>query len=542
MDHSASLIQQLTLQGIRLWLAGEKLRYAGPPQRLTPDILATLKRHKADVVRYLSTTQLLPASYGQQGLWSIHQQTAEEGAYTVSLAFEITGPLNVTLLRDVFQLLVARHEALRTRLVWQDGQVWQQVDGHQRAFIEEFAAPDWDAEERQRQLTALHVRPFDLAQGPLLRTTIIQHGPQACTLLISAHHAIVDGWSSFQLLDELWCFYESLAAGRTVPLAPVSHTYADYVAWQQQMLAQNEERLWAFWRDQVGDDYPILALPSDFARPPVRSLRGVHHAFRLSSELTTRLKGVAQTQQVTLYVLLLASYQLLLQRHTGQPALMVGLPMAGRMSAAFGETIGYLTSPVVLRSEVDSTLSLAELLAQVKARTLAALDHQDYPFARLVERLNPPRDPSRPLLFQSNFVLQRPHRSQALLQTASGQQVSDLHVRMLPLPLFAGQEDIALELLETDTGLEGIFKGSADLFTSATLARMSQRWEVLLEAIAGDPQRSLATPLAALPILTPTERQQLLVEWNNTSAPFPQDRCIHHLIAAQAARTPDAIA
>ena len=379
----------------------------------------------------LSGSQTIPLSYGQQGLWMIQQQDPDTSAYTLSVAFELRGQLNQPLLRDVLQLLVNRHESLRTCFVWQDGQIVQQIQGYQPAAIEEVMAAGWSDAERDQQLRILHERPFDLAQGPLFRTTILRHGPEQHTLLLSMHHIIMDGWSIFQLIDELLTFYRALQAGQPVDLPIITQTYSDYVAWQRDLIQHEEARLWAFWQEQLQGELPVLQLPTDYPRPAVRSLHGISYPMQIPVGLTARLKEIARQQQCTLYTLLLTAYQLLLARHTGQEEILVSLPTAGRSNPALREVIGYVTSPVIVRTPMAHHTTVAALLEQVQAQIVAVLDHQDYPFARLVERLNPPRDPSRTPVAQCSFY------APSLLPPPLHNSLpfSPVHLPHLPIPL-----------------------------------------------------------------------------------------------------------
>ena len=538
MSKLRRFLQQINLCGIHLWPEGDGLGYDGPEQWLTPDLLLQLKAQRTELLHYLSSSAVCPASYGQQGLWMIQQQVPQQSAYNVSIALQLRGPLNLSLLRDVIQLLVNRHEALRTRFVAQAERLVQQVDGYQPATIEELEAFGWDDAQLQGTIKQLHERPFDLAQGPLFRTTILHHGPTQHSLLLAAHHSVIDGWSVYQLVDELFTFYQDLLTGQVVKLPVLTYTYADYVTWQQQMLQQDEARLWAFWRAQLPETLPVLHLPLDHPRPPQQSLRGISHPLHLPVELTTQLTELAHQQQCTLVVLLLSAYQVLLQRYSGETTQLVGLPMSGRTRLEFEQTVGYFVSPVVLCTELTSAMTFLQVVAQVKARLLAAFDYQEYPIARLVERLNPPRDPSRSLLYQSSFVFQQAHRGQQYMQSDDNTQHTGLQVTMLPLALGAGQTDLALELFDDATELSGYFHANADILSAPTLARMAGHFITLLEAMVADPARSVA----ALPLLTAAERHQLLVAWNDTAVAYPQDRCIHELFADQVARTPDAVA
>ena len=306
MTTTDALLQELTLQGIRLWPEAGKLRYAGPQQHITPELLQLLKQHKDALLHSLSEPRDFPLSYGQQGLWSIHQLAPENSAYNVSLAYQLHGPLNVKSLSNVIQLLVNRHAALRTRFVWRDGVPVQRVDGYQAATVEEFEAPGWTDDAIHRELNALHARPFDLERGPLFRVTILRHGEEHFSLLLSVHHIVIDGWSLYQLIDELFAFYHALQSGTTVDLPTIQYTYADYVTWQQQLLQTDEERLWDFWQAQLQGELPVLQLPADYSRPAQQSFRGISQSIHVPFALTARLKTIARQNDCTLYVVLLS--------------------------------------------------------------------------------------------------------------------------------------------------------------------------------------------------------------------------------------------
>lgn len=544
-------LQRLTLQGIQLWPQDGKLRYAGPQQRITPALLQELKAKKAALLQQLREPTYAPVSYGQRGLWFIHQQSPEAAAYNVSLAYRVSDTLDVDLLQDVLQLLVNRHASLRTRFLWRDDELMQQIDGYQAAAIETVDATDWSDAYLLEQIDEFHQRPFDLATGPLFRTAIFQQGAETYSFVLTAHHIVIDGWSVYQLLDELFTFYTALQQGAVVDLPVLQHTYADYVAWQQSLLTRDGERLAAFWQNQLQGELPVLQLPTDYPRPPQQLLRGISQPLHLSPTLTDQLKRVARENGCTLYTLLLAAYQLLLHRYSGQEEILVGLSTAGRSRPEFAQIIGYFTAPVVARADFRDNPTFADYLAAVNRQVWAALDHQDYPFARLVEDLNPQRDPSRSPIFQASFVLQRAHRGQAMLQQPDESTKTALATEPIPLTLFEGQHDIALELMERPDGLYGHLKGNAALFAATTLERMAGHFQVLLENIVADRPPGVTQPIDQLPLLTETERHQLLVSWASTSsAPdnplgaFTElsQQCIHQLFEAQVERTPDAIA
>jgi amino acid adenylation domain-containing protein len=535
-------IQKLTLLGIALTPQEDKLHYDSPQQQIAPEFLELLREKKVDLLDYLNIPAFCAASHGQREVWMVDQQFPGNSASTASAAFHLSGRLNLSLFSSVIQLLINRHAALRTRFVWKNDTLMQQIVGYQPARLEEIEAMYWSHEQIQGALKALHERPFDLEQGPLFRVSLLHHGPEQHSLLFSVHHIVVDRGALYQLVDELWIFYQELQAGNSVDLPLIQQTYADYVIWQQKMLEQEETRLWQFWKTELAGELPVLQLPTDFPRPPQQSLHGIEAPIQISAELTAQLKKFAQKHGCTLYMLLLAAWQTLLHRHSGQEELLIGLPMIGQTGVQFEEVIGNFTSPVVMRTLFQGDPNFGEVLVQVKDRLSAVLDHREYPFARLVEQLHPRHDPGHSPIFQSTFVLQQPHRRPDLFFSSSPSALGDLQLAEISLPAAARQDDITLELFDSEGSLSGSLQGRADLFSAATLKRMGERFGVLLTAIV-DPNFALdRQPVSQLPLLTAAERHQLLVEWNTTAADFGQEKCIHTLFEEQVERTPDAVA
>lgn len=540
MNQAESFLQTLIPQGIRVWSQDGKLRYAGPRQRITPQLLNQLKVHKSELLRYFSEPTYAPLSYGQRGLWFIHQNAPNNAAYNVSMAFRIHSALDISALHSAIQLLVNRHAALRTRFVMQDEGVVQQIDGYQAAAIETVDVFEWSDEMLREQVNVFHNQPFDLAQGPLFRAMIWNHEDQSHSIALSMHHIVVDGWSSYQLVDELFMLYAALDHGQAAQFSPLNYTYSDYVCWQQRLLETDGERLWAYWHSQLNGELPILDLPVDYPRPSQQSLNGISQEITISTALTQQLKRAARENGCTLYVVLLAAYLVLLHRYSGQDEIIVGLPMAGRSKPEFAEIIGYFTSPVVVRADLGDNPSIAHFLSQIKTQVLAALDHQDYPFTLLVEQLNPQRDPSHAPIYQTSFVLQKSQRGQGLAFQEGKDEKSGLSIEPIPIKLFDGQDDLGLELMETAGGIVGRISGDSALWTTVTLARMAGHFQVLLTGIVAE--NSTSQSITELPLLSDKERHQLLFEWNDAATEYPKGNSIHQLFEEQAERTPVAIA
>ncbi|MCX6048042.1 MAG: condensation domain-containing protein, partial [Chloroflexi bacterium] len=365
-------------------------------------------------------------------------------------------------------------------------------------------------------------------------------------LLITFHHIICDAWSTWTLLNELWTLYPLIKADAPLPpnlLALPATTYGDFTRWQQTMLAGAEvERLWTYWQRQLANAQTILDLPVDHPRPLMPTYRGASHTRTIEDELTQNLRNLARAENATLYMTLLAAYQLLLHRYTGQDDILVGSAMAGRSQAQFANVVGYFVNPVVMRARLGGNPTFQTLLQQIRTTALEAFAHQDYPYPLLVARLQPQRDPSRSPLFQVDFSLQKLPPVAEQFKQASQQNDADL-LMLEPFDLAEeeGQFDLSLHLFDEGETLRAVFKYNTDLFESATIAHMADHFQQLLTGIVNNPQARLGD----LPLLTAPERQQLVKTWNDTQTDnlaFPLTQPVHQVFAAQVERTPDAVA
>ncbi|HKH44746.1 MAG TPA: condensation domain-containing protein, partial [Thermoanaerobaculia bacterium] len=475
-----------------------------------------------------------PLSYGQKALWFLHRLNPDGAAYNLTAAARISGDVDPEALRRAFQTLVNRHPALRTTYHDRAGEPVQRVHGQMAVG---FAVEEGPAARLRHELD----RPFDLEHGPLLRVILLRLGPAEHALGLAVHHIAADFWSLAVLADELGALL-----GGAVELAPPPVTYADYVRWQADRLAGAEgERLWSWWRQALPAAPPDLDLPTDRPRPAVQTERGGVRSLELGAELSDRLQALGQATGSTLFALLLAGFQTLLHRYTRQEELAVGCPAAGRGARELAGVVGYFVNPVVVRGEPFGDLPFRRFLGEIRQAALGALDHQEYPFALLTERLQPVRDPSRSPLVQAMFSLQKSHlpRQQALASFALGRpgaevRLGPLALSSLPLGERPAQLDLTLEVAETGEGLAASLVFNADLFDGATAERLLGHWRTLLAGAAADPGRTLLD----LPLLLPAEEAQILVDWNATAASYPADRTIHELIGEQAGRTPERLA
>jgi len=483
--------------------------------------------------------RLFPLSFAQQRLWFLDQLEPGSAYYTIPGAYSIRGPLNVAALEQSLDALVQRHEALRTTFALAAEEPVQIIAPvlHVALPLVQLSAivdPSEQEDEVTRLVRAEARRPFDLQRGPLLRATLLLLRPEAHVLLLTLHHIVADGWSADIFFQELHLAYRAYSTGQSLVLPELPIQYADYALWQRGWLQGTllEEQL-AYWRTQLSGIPPVLNLPTDHPRPATQTFRGAMSSFALSPALTTRLKAFSQKEGATLFMTLLAAFQVLLARYSGQDDIAVGSPIAGRTRVQTEKLIGFFVNTLVLRTDLSGNPSFREVLARVREVSLEAYMHQDVPFERLVEEVQPQRSLNHSPLFQVLFMLQT-------ATTVAPGNVAEPDLSLEPLGIGSGTAkfDLTFDLLETPSGIEGVMEYNTDLFEATTIKHMLSHYTTMLESIVADAEQ----PIALLPLLTTSERQQILITWNDTRKHHPQQVCLHHLFEAQATLTPDRIA
>jgi amino acid adenylation domain-containing protein len=479
--------------------------------------------------------QALPLSFAQQRLWFLDQFEPNTPLYNIpGPAVRLRGSLNVEALRQALNAIVARHETLRTTFTIVDGTPMQVINGRRQGELEVIDLRAWPEAEREAETQCIlnreAGRPFNLANDLMLRALLLRLGKEEHVLLLIQHHIASDYWSTDVLFRELAAYYTSFTAGGAVALPVLPIQYADYAIWQRQWLqgARLETQL-AYWKQQLAGAPPGLELPTDRPRPSTQTYRGARQALELSPALTEALKALSHREGVTLFMTLLAAFQTLLHRYTGQDDIVVGSPIAGRNRPEVEGLIGFFVNTLTLRTDLSGNPTFRELLGRVREVALGAYAHQELPFEKLVEELQPERSLVRSPLFQVMLVFQNFPR---LLE------IPGLELRPLDVHTGTAKFDLSLELRQGSEGISGWFEYSTDLFEAATIARMVAHLRMLLEGIVTNPDQ----PLSALPLLMEAERHRLLVAWNNTQADYCVDQCLHHLIEVQVKRTPEAIA
>jgi amino acid adenylation domain-containing protein len=481
-----------------------------------------------------SSENALPLSFAQQRLWFIDQLQPDSSAYNLPAALRLTGALKIDALERCLNEIIRRHEVLRTTFTLNSERQPLQVIAPELKHslpVEDLSA--LPASEREAEAVRLATeeaqRPFDLARGPLLRTRLLRLDEEDHVLLFTMHHIISDGWSMGVLVREFGAIYSAYAQGYESPLAELPIQYADFSVWQRDWLqgATLAKQL-AYWREQLGGELPMLQLPTDHARPPVQSYHGGHVPFTLGRDLSERLKHLAYSEDATLFMMMLAAFQVLLRRYTGQEDILVGSPIANRHHAETETLIGFFVNTLVLRTNLGGNPTFRELLRRVQRMALDAYAHQDLPFEKLVEELHPDRDLSRNPLVQVMLALQNAPMGDLKLHglTARPQEFESDVVRF----------DLEFHIYDLPEGLTGLLAYNAQLFERETIRRLLEHFTTLLEGIAADPDRRIGD----LPLLTPQERLRLLSLGNNTRRELPDARTIHQLFEEQVERTPDA--
>ncbi|KAF0865635.1 non-ribosomal peptide synthase/polyketide synthase [Pseudomonas sp. LD120] len=474
-------------------------------------------------------------SYTQESQWFLWQLEPDSTAYHITTALRLTGELDLDALRHAFDTLIARHETLRTTFSEDDGTAVQVVHPPAPLDIEviELHAGGLSYEAQVHALTDSQCQPpFDLRNGPLLRAKLLQVAADEHVLVLTQHHIVSDGWSMQVMVEELIQLYAGYRQGRTVSLPDLPIQYADYANWQRQWMDAGErERQLGYWLEQLAGEQPLLMLPLDHARPAIQSYRGALLDIALPEELRLGLKQLAQREGATLFMLLLASFQVLLHRYSGQADIRVGVPTANRNRVETERLIGFFVNTQVFKAEVDGQLGFSDFLQQVKQTALMAQSHQDLPFEQLVEALKPERSLSHSPLFQVMF-----NHQTAVKKGAQSQRLDDLSIETLSWQGRAAQFDLTLDTFESEDGLWASLTYATDLFEASTIERLAQSWVQLLQGIVQQPGQRLGD----LPLLGAAEQHQRLHEWTPTTGEFPSDGCVQQLVEAQVQKSPGA--
>ncbi|MEZ1727188.1 pyoverdine non-ribosomal peptide synthetase PvdD [Pseudomonas aeruginosa] len=475
--------------------------------------------------------QPLALSFAQERQWFLWQLEPESAAYHIPSALRLRGRLDVDALQRSFDSLVARHETLRTRFRLEGGRSYQQVQPAVSVSIER---EQFGEEGLIERIQAIVVQPFDLERGPLLRVNLLQLAEDDHVLVLVQHHIVSDGWSMQVMVEELVQLYAGYSQGLDVVLPALPIQYADYALWQRSwMEAGEKERQLAYWTGLLGGEQPVLELPFDRPRPARQSHRGAQLGFELSRELVEAVRALAQREGASSFMLLLASFQALLYRYSGQADIRVGVPIANRNRVETERLIGFFVNTQVLKADLDGRMGFDELLAQARQRALEAQAHQDLPFEQLVEALQPERNASHNPLFQVLFNHQSEIRS-----VTPEVQLEDLRLEGLAWDGQTAQFDLTLDIQEDENGIWASFDYATDLFDASTVERLAGHWRNLLRGIVANPRQRLGE----LPLLDAPERRQTLSEWNPAQRECAVQGTLQQRFEEQARQRPQAVA
>jgi amino acid adenylation domain-containing protein len=474
------------------------------------------------------------ASHSQGALWFLDRLLGGTSLYNSTQAVRLDGALDASALERSLQHVVERHASLRTQFEKRGAILLQRVQPAVSIHLPVIGINGSTSEQREQALQWLLrdfvAQPFDLSRAPLVRAQLLRTAEHEHVLQLVVHHIVSDGWSMTVMARELSALYSAFVNGVASPLGPLPIQFTDYALWQcEQLQGVALEGHLRYWREQLRGLEP-LELPTDRPRPAQFSSRGSVERFIVTSEMLEQLKALARRHNATLFMVLLAAFKVLLMRYTGQVDVAVGSPVAGRERPELEGLIGYFVNSVVLRTDLSGNPGFEDLLGRVRDTALQAYEHQELPFDLLVAELSPHRDLSRNPLYQVSFALNN--------QPAAVYDLHELQARLLPPQTGTTKFDLSLSITEMNGVLQGEIEYSIDLFDSGTIERLSSHFRKLLAGIVEEPSR----PLSALPLLSEAERHRILVEWNETTTPYPQDQCLHQLFEAQVIRSPDAMA
>jgi amino acid adenylation domain-containing protein len=503
-------------------------------------LFASLKQEavrtkESPIVRRQLQHEPIPLSLPQQRLWALDRLQPGNFAYNEITALRLAGVLDIQVLEQSLNEIIRRHEDLRTTFPMIDGNPVQVIAAEQTAKLSMVDLSKRPEAEQQAEVQRLANdearRPFDLSQGPLLRVALVKVGEKQNILLVAAHHIVLDGWSIGIFTSELAELYKAFSAGKPSPLPELPIQYADFAIWQHQWL--RKEYLDAqlnYWTQQLRDLPPVLNLTVVNPRPEVETFQGARQYFNLGTHHSKQLREISSRENASLFMALLAIFQILLHRYSGQTDIPVGAPIANRNHEEIEQLIGFFVNTLVFRGDLSGNPNFLQLLRRVRDLAIAAFEHQEIPFEQVVEALHPERSLSHHPLFQVVFTLQNTHKQPA--------ELPGLTITSMELDSVTAKFDLLLSMEDTPQGLQGYWEYNTDLFEQDTIRRMSGHFQTLLQAVVSDPEQVITQ----LPLLNAAERNQMLVEWNRTQVDYPHDKCIHELFEAQVAKTSQATA
>jgi non-ribosomal peptide synthetase component F len=479
-----------------------------------------------------------PLSFAQQRLWFLAQLDGLDATYNMPSAIELLGPLNIDVLTHVFDEICHRHEALRTNFVTRDGQAFQIIREARHTDIAVVNLENLNFSKQQEEYERLSLAtcraPFDLEHDHLLRLRLVRFGEERYILLMVVHHIVSDGWSNGNvLLKEICTLYEAFSKGLASPLLPLPIQYADFAQWQRQLLdGPRSEVLVKYWKTKLKGIPSLIELPADYPRPLRQTYSGKTTYFTIDSQHLQSLKLLGKPVGASLFVVLQAVFCALIARYTRQQTVVIGSPIANRTTKELEQLIGFFVNTLVLRTDVDPNTSFTNLLTHARDTFLEAYQHQDLPFERLVEAVDPERNPSFSPLFQVMLILQNQNEER------EGLRIGDLRLNAVPIAADTAMFDMTLKFEEQSEQLFVELEYNTDLFKASTIQRFIEHFENILEAVIQNPNQKVS----ALQLSSPAELRQITNDFNRTHKDYPPQESICDLFEQQATNYPDRIA
>ncbi|MBV7326659.1 amino acid adenylation domain-containing protein [Chloroflexi bacterium TSY] len=554
MNTVPELLSQLRHHEIKIWLDNGQLRYSAPAHSLSSSLRLELVKRKEELIEFLQSTQIsarsftssiqhvardkkyFPLSFSQQRLWFLEKMEPNKSIYNDHLILLMRGVLDAEALKNSVNSIVARHEALRTRMPIIDDRPVQVIEptlSLEIPIIDLQKLPSAQREAKASSFVLKEIqRPFSLEEGPLLRSRILKLAPDIHIFLLVKHHIITDGWSFGLLRQELNKLYIAYAHDLPLKLPRLPVQYVDFTMWQHQRLqGETLEQLLSYWKQKLDGAPPLLNLPMDYPRPATQSYRGSSKSRVFSPSLLQGLRQLSNQHNATLFMTLLSAYSTLLHQYSGQSSVVIGTPIANRNQIELEQLIGFFVNTLALHIDLSGSPSFVDLVSRVRNIALGAYAHQELPFEKLVEELKPERNLSYAPLVQVMFVLQQRNEFIKL-------DLPDLEIGPFRVDIDKIKFDLSLHMIEKDDGLKAILKYNTDLFTESTIDQMLDHLECLLEAVVRDP----AQDITRISFLTSEEKQKILYEWNDTRVQYPSTHCLHELFDAQVKQTPHSLA
>jgi amino acid adenylation domain-containing protein len=472
---------------------------------------------------------LAQASFAQQRAWLMDRLESNSAPFSIPVAVRLRGALDVAALASAVSGLIARHEALRTTFAEREGEPVQVIHAAAPVAVrvEELGAGETVA----AWVAAEVMQPFELSVGPLVRVRLLRVGAAEHVVVLTMHHIVSDGWSVGVVVRELSALYAAARAGTPAALPAVAVQYADYAAWQRrEMTGARLGRELAYWTERLAGAPPVLEVPTDRPRPAVRSNRGASVAFTVDAAVRRELEAVGRRTGATLYMVVLAAWQVLLGRYSGQTDVVVGTPIAGRVRPELEGVVGLFVNSLALRTDLSGDPTFTEVVRRVRETALGAYEHQEVPFERVVEALAPERNLSHTPVFQAMVAWE--------IAAESDVQLPGITTSRIPVERGVSRLDLSLFMTDSGDRLSGVLEYNTDVFNHDRIVRMTGHLRRLLSEIARSPERKIAS----YPIVTPEEQGWLLEKGTSTATAYPDDHCIQELVEEQVASTPNAIA